>query len=86
MVIHCNFKLLLFIIAVKVNFSVLSRNISSWLNSARKLFQNHDISLFIFFSDNRPASATPKATNHNKQNAPRRSLNLEDYKKRRGLI
>jgi hypothetical protein len=40
----------------------------------------------LFFTDNRPASATPKATNHNKQNAPRRSLNLEDYKKRRGLI
>ncbi|XP_028417681.1 RNA polymerase-associated protein RTF1 homolog [Dendronephthya gigantea] len=54
------------------------------------LFNAHDFDIKIELDfplpDNRPASATPKATNHNKQNAPRRSLNLEDYKKRRGLI
>ena len=54
------------------------------------LFNAHDFDIKIELDfplpDNRPASATPKATNHNKQSAPRRSLNLEDYKKRRGLI
>lgn len=40
---------------------------------------------FFFFSDN-PVSVTPKPVNPVKENGPRRSLNLEDYKKKRGLI
>lgn len=40
--------------------------------------------IFITFSDN-PVSIAPKA-NLVKDTGPRRSLNLEDYKKKRGLI
>lgn len=49
---------------------------------------NFDIKIELDFPlpDNRPVSVTPKNANHAKDNAPRRSLNLEDYKKRRGLI
>lgn len=41
--------------------------------------------MFNLFSDN-AVSVTPKPVNIVKDSGPRRSLNLEDYKKKRGLI
>ncbi|XP_077997884.1 RNA polymerase-associated protein RTF1 homolog [Glandiceps talaboti] len=53
------------------------------------LFQAHDfdikIDLDVPLGDSRPLT-TPKPTNSGKDGTPRRSLNLEEYKKKRGLI
>lgn len=43
------------------------------------------LSMYNFFLDN-PVSVLPKPINNIKDTGPRRSLNLEDYKKKRGLI
>jgi len=43
------------------------------------------IKYIILFLDN-PVSVLPKPINNIKDTGPRRSLNLEDYKKKRGLI
>jgi len=43
------------------------------------------INYIILFLDN-PVSVLPKPINNIKDTGPRRSLNLEDYKKKRGLI
>lgn len=40
---------------------------------------------FPLFLDN-PVSVLPKPISNIKDTGPRRSLNLEDYKKKRGLI
>ena len=42
--------------------------------------------LSLLSTESRPAVATPRPVNTERDGAPRRSLNLEDYKKRRGLI
>jgi RNA polymerase-associated protein RTF1 len=39
-----------------------------------------------FIVTDNPVSVTPKPVNIVKDTGPRRSLNLEDYKKKRGLI
>jgi RNA polymerase-associated protein RTF1 len=39
----------------------------------------------LLVTDN-PVNVTPKPMNMSKDTGPRRSLNLEDYKKKRGLI
>ncbi|XP_070579046.1 RNA polymerase-associated protein RTF1 homolog [Ptychodera flava] len=53
------------------------------------LFEAHDfdikIDLDVPLGDTRPLSA-PKPANQGKDGTPRRSLNLEEYKKKRGLI
>lgn len=43
------------------------------------------IYIIFIFLDN-PVSVLPKPISNIKDTGPRRSLNLEDYKKKRGLI
>uniref|UniRef100_A0A1B6LL48 Plus3 domain-containing protein n=2 Tax=Graphocephala atropunctata TaxID=36148 RepID=A0A1B6LL48_9HEMI len=53
------------------------------------LFSAHDFDIKIDLEvplPNNPVSVTPKPSNVMKDSGPRRSLNLEDYKKKRGLI
>ncbi|PSN44686.1 hypothetical protein C0J52_15640 [Blattella germanica] len=53
------------------------------------LFSAHDFDIKIDLEvplPNNPVSVTPKPVNIVKDTGPRRSLNLEDYKKKRGLI
>ncbi|XP_015751507.1 PREDICTED: RNA polymerase-associated protein RTF1 homolog [Acropora digitifera] len=56
------------------------------------LFSAHNFDITINLNiptpgaESRPAVATPRPANTERDGAPRRSLNLEDYKKRRGLI
>ncbi|XP_054282187.1 RNA polymerase-associated protein RTF1 homolog [Macrosteles quadrilineatus] len=53
------------------------------------LFLAHDFDIKIDLEvplPNNPVSITPKPSNAMKDSGPRRSLNLEDYKKKRGLI
>ncbi|XP_021937491.1 RNA polymerase-associated protein RTF1 homolog isoform X2 [Zootermopsis nevadensis] len=53
------------------------------------LFSAHDFDIKIDLEvplPNNPVSVTPKPMNMVKDTGPRRSLNLEDYKKKRGLI
>ncbi|KAG8234193.1 hypothetical protein J437_LFUL007353 [Ladona fulva] len=53
------------------------------------LFTAHDFDIKIDLEvplPNNPVSVTPKPMNPVKDTGPRRSLNLEDYKKKRGLI
>ncbi|XP_068682593.1 RNA polymerase-associated protein RTF1 homolog isoform X2 [Montipora foliosa] len=56
------------------------------------LFSAHNFDITINLNipapgaESRPAVATPRPANTDRDGAPRRSLNLEDYKKRRGLI
>lgn len=45
-----------------------------------------DSRLWFYFCPASPVSVTPKPSQSLKDGAPKRSLNLEDYKKRRGLI
>lgn len=42
--------------------------------------------IFIFLFLDNPVNVLPKPINNIKDTGPRRSLNLEDYKKKRGLI
>lgn len=49
------------------------------------LLDKLSLDLMMVFSDN-PVSITPKPSTVMKDTGPRRSLNLEDYKKKRGLI
>jgi len=59
-------------------------------SQSEDLFSAHNfditINLDIPAPESRPAVATPRPANTERDGAPRRSLNLEDYKKRRGLI
>lgn len=53
------------------------------------LFDAHDFDITIDLEvpiPNNPVSVLPKPINNIKDTGPRRSLNLEDYKKKRGLI
>ncbi|GAB6024960.1 RNA polymerase-associated protein rtf1 [Chamberlinius hualienensis] len=53
------------------------------------LFLAHDFDIIIDLgvpSSATPVTTTPKSTPMTRDGAPKRSLNLEDYKKRRGLI
>uniref|UniRef100_A0A1B6CAB5 Uncharacterized protein n=2 Tax=Clastoptera arizonana TaxID=38151 RepID=A0A1B6CAB5_9HEMI len=56
---------------------------------ADDLFSAHDFDIKIDLEvplPNNPVSITPKPVNPVRESGPRRSLNLEDYKKKRGLI
>ncbi|KAL9954513.1 hypothetical protein ACROYT_G042062 [Oculina patagonica] len=61
-------------------------------SQSEDLFSAHDFDITINLdipapgTESRPAVATPRPANAERDGAPRRSLNLEDYKKRRGLI
>ncbi|KAL6425419.1 hypothetical protein ACFW04_009541 [Cataglyphis niger] len=57
--------------------------------STEDLFNAHDFDITIDLEvpiPNNPVSVLPKPINNIKDTGPRRSLNLEDYKKKRGLI
>ncbi|XP_020288201.1 RNA polymerase-associated protein RTF1 homolog [Pseudomyrmex gracilis] len=57
--------------------------------STEDLFNAHDFDITIDLEvpiSNNPVSVLPKPINNIKDTGPRRSLNLEDYKKKRGLI
>ncbi|XP_043489038.1 RNA polymerase-associated protein RTF1 homolog [Polistes fuscatus] len=57
--------------------------------STEDLFNAHDFDITIDLEvpiPNNPVSVLPKPVNNIKDTGPRRSLNLEDYKKKRGLI
>lgn len=61
-------------------------------SQSEDLFSAHNFDITINLdmpapgTESRPAVATPRPANTERDGAPRRSLNLEDYKKRRGLI
>lgn len=61
-------------------------------SQSEDLFSAHNFDITINLDmpapgiESRPAVATPRPANNERDGAPRRSLNLEDYKKRRGLI
>lgn len=61
-------------------------------SQSEDLFSAHNFDITINLdipapgTESRPAVATPRPVNTERDGAPRRSLNLEDYKKRRGLI
>ena len=47
---------------------------------------NQRLKQSLLSTESRPVVVTPRPANTERDGAPRRSLNLEDYKKRRGLI
>ncbi|KAJ7371034.1 RNA polymerase-associated protein rtf1 [Desmophyllum pertusum] len=61
-------------------------------SQSEDLFSAHNFDITINLdipapgTESRPAVATPRPSNTERDGTPRRSLNLEDYKKRRGLI
>lgn len=61
-------------------------------SQSEDLFSAHNFDITINLdipapgTESRPVVATPRPANNERDGAPRRSLNLEDYKKRRGLI
>lgn len=46
----------------------------------------YQLTWFFYHAASNPVSVTPKPASSVKDTGPRRSLNLEDYKKKRGLI
>jgi RNA polymerase-associated protein RTF1 len=52
----------------------------------RKLLHFKQNFVLIICSADNPVTVTPKVASAVKDTGPRRSLNLEDYKKKRGLI
>ena len=60
------------------------RCLCNFLNQTSLFHRGTNSSLLS--TESRPAVATPRPANSERDGTPRRSLNLEDYKKRRGLI